>query len=83
MKRSIATAILGKAYLVSRNIPKFDLRCFEYTNGNKRFTKIDALLEATKFLNLSEKEEEARTCLQNAKIKAVENDTDYVKELLK
>lgn len=82
MKPSIATAILGKAYLVSKNMSTFDLRCFEYTNKNKQFTKIDALLEATKFLNLSEKEEEARTCLQNVGVKAVENDIDYVKELL-
>lgn len=83
MKPSIAVAILGKAYLRARNMTTFDLRCFEYTNGRKQFTKIDSLLEATKFLNLSEKEEEARLCLQSLDVRVVETGIDYVKELLK
>lgn len=83
MKPSIAVAILGKAYLRARNMTTFDLRCFEYTNGRKQFTKIDSLLEATKFLHLSKGEEDARVCLQTLEVKVVENDIDYVKELLK
>jgi hypothetical protein len=83
MKITTALAILCKAYLKFANLKTYDLRCFEFWNGNKCFTKLKPLLLSVQFAELTEAEEEAKQVLINSKLEILEQDINFLLELLK
>jgi len=80
---STALAILHKAYLKDTNSKTFDMRDFEFWNGNKQFTKVNPLLLALQFTTLSEKEMAAKVLIQETGQSVLENDVAFMLELLK
>lgn len=79
----VANAKLHKAYLRENNIRTYDMRSFEFWNGNTQFTKIKHLLNALTFANLTEEEQEAKAVIEASETTQIENGLEFIIELLK
>lgn len=79
----IANAKIHKAYLRENKINTYDMRSFEFWNGNTQFTKIKHLLNALTFANLTEEEQEAKSIIEVSGVTQIENGLEFVMELLK
>lgn len=79
----IANAKLHKAYLRENRIKTYDMRSFEFWNGNTQFTKIKHLLNALTFANLTEEEQEAKAVIEASQTTQIQNGLEFIIELLK
>lgn len=83
MTLSEAIAALELAWLRSRNLDTHDFRSFEFIQNGATFTKVDNLLRAVKFIDLTEEEREANAILSVSGCKAVQNDQKYILRLFR
>lgn len=78
----IACAKLHKAYLRETKARTFDMRSFEFQDGNKTYTKLKHLTDKVETMKLTAKEHQSLTACKESGCERVEMGIDFNIELL-